>query len=197
MPSQEAGLLGAELSPASLRSLAHPLRLRILSYLSANREPATSAGLARALGESTGSTSYHLRQLAKLGLIEEVPEFGTARQRGWRIGFGELSLVPDSGGSAESQDALWSLLASVIAHDDEVTALFLRERADYPAAWRDAFRFVNQMLWLRPGELDEVSARIQDVLAEYVRGDPADRPEGASAVYAVVRLTPAHSSSGA
>jgi hypothetical protein len=99
--------------------------------------------------------------------------------------------VPDSGQSTESQAALWSLFAAVIAHDDGVTAEFLRRRESYPAAWRDAFRFVNHTLHLRPGEVDEVSARIQDVLADYVRRDPAERPAGTEPVYAVIRLTPA------
>ena len=180
-----------ELTAAELRTLAHPLRIRIMTHLGGSAEPATSAALARALGESTGATSYHLRQLAKLGLITEVPGYGTARERGWRAGYRSLSLTPDSAQSTESQAALWSLFAAVIAHDDEVTADFLRQRESYPVAWRDVFRFVNQTLHLRPEEVDEVSARIQDVLADYVRRDPAERPEGAEPVYAVIRLTPA------
>jgi DNA-binding transcriptional ArsR family regulator len=71
----------AELTAAELRALAHPLRIRIIMYLGDSAEPATSAVLARALGESTGATSHHLRQLAKLGLIDEVPGYGTARAR--------------------------------------------------------------------------------------------------------------------
>ena len=160
-----------------------------MMYLAAAAGPATSAALARALNENTGATSYHLRQLAKLGLIEEVPGFGTARERGWHAKLRSLSLVPDSRQSTESQAALWSLFAAVIAHDDEVTAVFLRHREGYPPAWRDAFRFVNQTLHLRPEEVDEVSARIQDVLADYVR-QPAERPKGAEPVYAAIRLTP-------
>lgn len=182
--------LRAELTAAELRTLAHPLRIRIMMHLGANPAPMTSAGLGRALGESTGATSYHLRQLAKLGLIEEVPDYGTARERGWRLGFRGLSLVPDSNRDAGSQSALWSLFSAVISHDDEVTARFLRERASYPPVWRDAFRFVNYTLHVRPDEVDEVSARIQDVLADYVRHEPDEHPESAQAVYAVVRLTP-------
>lgn len=165
-------------------------------YLGAAAGPATSAALARALDESTGATSYHLRQLAKLGLIVEVPGYGTARERGWRAGFDSLSLVPDSAQGTESQAALWSLFAAVIAHDDEVTAEFLRRRESYPPTWRDAFRFVNHTVHLRPEEVDEVSGRIQDVLADYVRRDPAERPEGAEPVYAVIRLTPTQEAQG-
>src|SRR5579872_5768112 len=128
MDTPEPDALRAELTPAELRALAHPLRIRIMMHLGANPGPTTSAGLARGLNESTGATSYHLRQLAKFGLIEEVPDYGTARERGWRLGFRGLSLVPDSSQDAGSQAALWSLFAAVIAHDDEVTARFLRQR---------------------------------------------------------------------
>lgn len=193
MDLPESDGLRRELTPAELRMLAHPLRIRIMMHLGANPEPTTSARLARALGESTGATSYHLRQLAKLGLIVEVPEYGTVRERGWRIGFRGLSLVPDSSQDTGSQAALWSLFAAVISHDDDVTARFLSERASYPSVWRDAFRFVDFTLNVRPEEVDEISARIQDVLAEYVRREPGEQPEGAQAVYAVVRLTPVQS----
>lgn len=152
---------------------------------------ATSASLARALGESTGATSYHLRQLARYRFVEEVPDHGTARERGWRATMRGLSLVPDSASDTETQTALWSLFAAIIEHDDEVTAAFLRNLEVYPAQWRDAFRFVNNVLYLRPEEMQEVSGRIQDVLADYVRRDQAERPEDAERVYAVIRLVPA------
>src|SRR3712207_9501706 len=46
--------------------------------------PSTASKLGQRLGESSGSTSYHLRQLAALGFVEEVPGQGTARERWWR-----------------------------------------------------------------------------------------------------------------
>ena len=65
-----------------VRALAHPLRLRMLEAL--REEPATASILARRLNESTGATSYHLRELARHGFIEEEPDRGTARERWWR-----------------------------------------------------------------------------------------------------------------
>ena len=46
--------------------------------------PATAGQLGRALDESSGSTSYHLRRLADYGFVEEVEGLGTARERWWR-----------------------------------------------------------------------------------------------------------------
>jgi DNA-binding transcriptional ArsR family regulator len=68
---------------AIFRTLANPLRRRILSHLQQHRE-ANSTSLARALGESTGTTSYHLRKLAEQGFIEEVPGKSDGRERWWR-----------------------------------------------------------------------------------------------------------------
>jgi DNA-binding transcriptional ArsR family regulator len=65
------------------KALSHPLRQEILRHLSSSG-PATSTTLAEALGESTGTTSYHLRVLADAGVIEEVPEQTNGRERWWR-----------------------------------------------------------------------------------------------------------------
>src|SRR3954454_11215348 len=67
----------------ALRALAHPLRNRLLGRLRLNG-PATASQLGRTVGESSGSTSYRLRQLAGYGFVEEVEGQGTARERWWR-----------------------------------------------------------------------------------------------------------------
>ena len=66
----------------AMRALAHPLRLRILDELSING-PLTASGLGERLAESSGATSYHLRQLEKHGLVREVTAKGNARERWW------------------------------------------------------------------------------------------------------------------
>ena len=72
-------MLGLE----AIRLLAHPLRQRIEREL--RKGPVSATSLAQALGESTGLTSYHLRQLAKYGFVEEVPGHGKGRERWWRF----------------------------------------------------------------------------------------------------------------
>ena len=63
--------------------MSHPLRREMLRHLS-EHGAATSTTLAGALGESTGTTSYHLRVLADAGVIEEVPGRAHGRERWWR-----------------------------------------------------------------------------------------------------------------
>ena len=65
------------------KALAHPVRQEMLRHLD-SQGPATSTTLAEALGESTGTTSYHLRVLADAGVIEEAPGHGDGRERWWR-----------------------------------------------------------------------------------------------------------------
>src|SRR3712207_6298709 len=70
--------------PKVLRAIAHPLRNRILSELDA-RGPLRAADIARELGIPANQASFHLRQLAKYGLVEEDPSAARDRRdRVWR-----------------------------------------------------------------------------------------------------------------
>lgn len=76
---------------ATLKALAHPLRVRILDTLG-QYGPSTASALGTRLGESSGATSYHLRQLARHDLVKEMPEKGSGRERWWRRTPGSLTL---------------------------------------------------------------------------------------------------------
>lgn len=84
------------LDTGALRALAHPLRVRIYDILS-QYGPQTASSLAERLGESSGSTSYHLRALAKHELIRECEDKGTGRERWWERPIGGVSFAnPDA-----------------------------------------------------------------------------------------------------
>src|SRR5919206_5319963 len=70
------------LSGRELRALAHPLRVRLLELL--REGPSTASLLAERLNESTGATSYHLRELHRYGFIDEEPGRGRGRERWWK-----------------------------------------------------------------------------------------------------------------
>jgi Helix-turn-helix domain len=80
------------LDTGALRALAHPLRVRIYDILS-QYGPQTASSLAEKLDESSGSTSYHLRALAKHDLIRECTDRGTARERWWERPIGGISFA--------------------------------------------------------------------------------------------------------
>ena len=70
--------------PRVLRAIAHPVRNRILDELGASG-PTRAADIARELGIPANQASFHLRQLAKYGLVEEAPEEARdKRDRVWR-----------------------------------------------------------------------------------------------------------------
>ncbi|MGH3447509.1 MAG: helix-turn-helix domain-containing protein [Nocardioidaceae bacterium] len=84
-----------ELDPRSLKAVAHPVRGTLLYELFA-RGASTATELAAAIGEPVNSVSFHLRQLAKYGVIEEAPapERGRdRRQRWWRAASDEGLLI--------------------------------------------------------------------------------------------------------
>ncbi len=70
--------------PRVLRAIAHPVRIRILEELGATG-PMRAVDVAGALGVPANQASFHLRQLAKYGLVVEAPEAARdGRDRVWR-----------------------------------------------------------------------------------------------------------------
>src|SRR3954451_19726694 len=69
--------------PMAMRALAHPVRLALNEALAdAGTLTATEAG--ERVGESPANASFHLRQLAKYGFVEEAAG-GTGRRRPWKL----------------------------------------------------------------------------------------------------------------
>jgi len=120
-----------------LKALAHPRRQRMLQHLGLHG-PATSATLARALGLNTGATSYHLRELAKVGFVEEVPGQGTGRERWWRAPVRDLRIPPRSRQSEEMRAVVDELAVADLADDFEQFLAF-QARRDGLGEWADAF----------------------------------------------------------
>lgn len=118
---------------ALYRTLTNPVRLGILNYLRRHRE-VNSTSVAKALGESTGTTSYHLRKLAEQHLIEEIPERSAGRERWWRVL--PLDHQPAAPGerTAGEQSALRQLRAQQLSADIQL-ALQAELDFDGPDGW--------------------------------------------------------------
>ena len=82
-----------EVDSDNLKAFAHPLRMQLLDALS-HFGPQTASTLAERFGESSGSTSYHLRQLEKYGFVEEASDLGNKRERWWRRIKGSINFSP-------------------------------------------------------------------------------------------------------
>ncbi|MFH9355054.1 helix-turn-helix domain-containing protein [Kitasatospora sp. NPDC017646] len=154
---------------AALRVLAHPMRQRIEQQL--RHGPANSAALATALGESTGLVSYHLRQMARHGFIEEVPELAKGRERWWRAVPGDRRFPPHSRQTPPMREALREMTRLNIAELIEQFTRF-EERRDEMGPWADAFIFARSTLRLAPEELRSFFEEYIALVYRYSR--PAD-----------------------
>ncbi|MFI9010753.1 ArsR/SmtB family transcription factor [Actinosynnema sp. NPDC053489] len=158
-----------------LRTLAHPLRQRILRHLG-QHGPATASTLAKALGESSGATSYHLRMLARHAFVEEVPERAHGRERWWRAPVQDLR-SPRSPRDPEVRTLLDQLNQLKLAADQELFADFLARRAEL-GEWADAVPYSRGSARLTLTELHEFFDQYLALLKRYQR--PAEEtPEGA------------------
>jgi hypothetical protein len=161
-------------------ALRHPVRAALMELIVA-RGVLTSAQAARELGGSSGLYSFHLRQLARYGLIEEAPA-GRGRVRPWRLAPATPSARP---APATDLDGLARGL------EDESYQRWLAQRDRAPTRWQRDEAF-SQILYLTPRELTEVGSAIRELIARYRQREerPAARPPGAAPVAIVARLFP-------
>ncbi|ARX86911.1 MULTISPECIES: helix-turn-helix domain-containing protein [Streptomyces] len=164
-----------------LKALAQPRRQQMLQHLTLHG-PATSATLARALGLNTGATSYHLRELARYGFVEETPGPGHGRERWWRMIPGDRRFPPRSRQSAETRLVMDELNHHAYAADLELFARLQQETdADDAGEWADAFPYSRGTMRLTVAELREFFEEYIALLNRYKRPE-ADTPPGARTV---------------
>ena len=173
------------LPPDALLALAHPLRVRILELL--REGPSTATRLAGELDESSGATSYHLRALAKVGLVEEDAERGNGRDRWWRRPE-PLVLVSAADDRPESQAALASLRGVFLERDEDALARFL-EHVETDPAWKEAFYLGNWTVFATPDEISALTSRVLE-LVDALRRPASERPEGADRALISFRALP-------
>jgi DNA-binding transcriptional ArsR family regulator len=158
----------------AMRALAHPLRLRILGLLRIDG-PATSTIIARRLGTDTGSTSYHLRQLARGGFVEDVDELGAGRERYWRAS--ERSTDWESPAllaTPERRTALQALQWAALQAQIDLLEEYLAEEESWGAAWAKAATHADYVVRTTPEGLSATVAEIEEVLRRHDAGESGD-----------------------
>ncbi len=165
----------------ALRALAHPVRMKLVGLL--RREgPLTASQAGRQIGESSGSTSYHLRQLARFGLVEEAGG-GRGRERPWRA-TALFTSWPNVAETTELAEAMQTLERVVLArYIDRLERWLDRRRTDRPE-WQDAAAFGDSLLYLTADELAELRDAFDELAEPYVQrvAQPELRPVGARSV---------------
>ena len=179
--------LERSLSAREVRALAHPLRLRMLEVLRAG--PATASLLARELGESSGATSYHLRELAKAGFVEEDEERGNARDRWWRRTTPLFLVSSDPAGDEEYASALSQLRSVIVQRDEQALQRYFATFGDAPEEWQDAGFLGGWTVFATP---DEMRALFTLVVTELdkLRRPVDERPDDAEQIYITFRSLP-------
>ena len=163
----------------ALNALAHPLRSRLVVLLRADG-PATATRLGERLGESSGVTSYHLRKLADVGLVEEIPEQGTRKERWWRSAF-EITQwsAADFLGDPTAHQATVSWRRESLRREWQLMDEWLTAEHTWDKAWVDAAGTSDSLLELTPDRAksmsEEIWAIVQRYKAESPPEDAADR----------------------
>jgi DNA-binding MarR family transcriptional regulator len=182
MPSRKKRADPVEIvDPAAMRALAHPLKWALMDALLVEGQ-ATSTRCAELVGESQANCSFHLRQLARYGLVEAAPTT-SKKERPWRL------TTTDQSWSAIQPDerrtrAVAELERVFVEH--EMTKLMRWERtaATYPETWRAAALRSAAQSWLTDAELADLGRQITELMLTYRDrlSDPTKRPPGSRPV---------------
>lgn len=197
-PSQQPEV--RTLDARSLRGLAHPLRIRMLADLR-HQGPATASQLAERLGESSGSTSYHLRQLAAHGFVEDAPEHGKGRERWWRAAhdgtrFDESLMYSADPATRGAADLFLHEIATI--HTQEMST-WLGNAHHWSQEWRRGSDLSDFTLHLTAEQSQELVHAMHDLVNGYRDLPPAEGAEPVRVHTHVLPgvLTPGHRPTGA
>ena len=173
----------------NLRGIAHPLRVRLLNLLREDG-PSTATRLAERTGQSSGATSYHLRQLAQYGFAEEDPTREGGRERWWRATTLSTSLKAETYREAPVETEAY--LRAVAAEYADRVDRWLNQVDLLGDRWDEGATLSNWRFKLTPDEAEGLLAELTAVIDRY-RKDPAgtvDGPAGAERVDLQIQLLP-------
>lgn len=157
-----------QMSTQAMKAFAHPLRMAMFSYLT-DHGSATATTLAEHLNESTGQTSYHLRQLEKHGLVEEDTEKGTGRERWWKsTGFSIRSAIAIK--DPANRPALSAMMKHQLEERMSTLATWMRNIDQQPAEWIEGSLDNTSTATMNPEESKAMMTELMEVIGRYTQG---------------------------
>lgn len=157
------------LTAASLKALAHPLRVQLLGLLRADG-PSTATALGARVGESSGTTSYHLRQLAAADFVVEDTTRGNGRERWWRSAQDSTRLeTARLDDDPATQAAVDAYLGAVVRTSARRLDTWVATSREWPKPWREAGGMSDDLLSLSAAELLRLGKELEAVVASYRR----------------------------
>ena len=161
----------------TLRALTHPVRIALLEALGLGGAM-TATQLGEQIGESPTTCSFHLRQLARYGFVQEAGG-GKGRARPWKMT--AIGMRIRGIGDPETEIAAATLGSLVTDRQIARYQAWTRSRASYPREWRNAAGTSEWVLFLTPDELKQLNDELSEVLISRFRerlADPSKRPPG-------------------
>lgn len=153
----------------ALKALAHPVRLRMLGMLRIDG-PATATQLAARLGLNSGATSYHLRQLAQYGFIEDAP--ATSRRDRWWKASHEITSVHPAETEGEAFDMDVAFAQAILSQQVGQMQKAAEEYAELPLEWRKASTASDIIIPLTAQQAEALTKRLNDLLMEAMSEAP-------------------------
>jgi DNA-binding transcriptional ArsR family regulator len=168
---------------ATMRALSHPVRVALVEELWRGGAM-TATELGERIGETSTTCSFHLRQLAKYGWVEEAGG-GKGRARPWRMtstGFETPSTYEDTA-AAVANTALVSLFRE---RQIDRYRNWVQSRSAWPQEWREASTDSQFGYYMTVEELDRFGKELNTLLRKWFSEervtDPAQRPPGSAHV---------------
>lgn len=175
--SPAAGPLREVTDARAMRAITHPVRQALLEVLGLEGSlTATQAG--ELIGEPPNTCSFHFRQLAKYGFVEEAGK-GPGRNRPWRL-TGTGMRFTDVHQDAETTMAARALDRMLRERYFSRLQAFYDTRGSYPGQWQETTGGSQYILHVTPDELRALDEQISAILLGYRDriADPALRPDG-------------------
>jgi len=174
--------------PKAIRALAHPLRLDLLELLTA-AGPATAAHCGRVLGASQANCSFHLRQLAKYGFVEDAGPGRDRRERIWRVPDPQRRIRI----AADEHPDIGRQLEKIVVEREAQAILDHADRQDAESVdWRRRAGMVSAVAVVTADEAAELREQWKALLAPYLArtANGADRRPGQRHVRYFMAATP-------
>jgi DNA-binding transcriptional ArsR family regulator len=161
--SSQSSLWDVEISdPKAIRALAHPVRLDLLEVLTAIG-PATAARCGRVLGLPQANCSFHLRQLAKYGFVEDAGSGEDKRERQWRVPDPRLRFTGPASRGAMTRE----LQQILLQRSGKAIADYSARSDTEPEDWRDAALIYSGVAVMTAQEAAHVKAQWRALLEPY------------------------------
>jgi hypothetical protein len=167
--------------PAAMRALAPPLKWALMEALLVEGS-ATSTRCAELVGDTQANCSFHLRQLARYGLVEPAPS-DSKRERPWRLATTDQSWSTVQPDEARSRAAA-ELERTFIQHEMAKLMRWKNTEHTYPDEWRKAALRAGATTWLTAAEMSELAEELIEVMLRYRDrlDNPSARPAGSRPV---------------